>query len=145
MAIGRASSLTEGLTLFRRTKALESQIDEFLDKLSESAILFRRAVGIYLDEGACKALVQGGKSLLPSGIVEVRGSFGVGAPVQCLDEEENVIATGLSNYSRRDLEKIKGLKTADIEKTLGYKDSDEVIHRDNLVILQGSGTTINTM
>lgn len=90
---------------------------------------------LVLDNGACGALMKGGKSLLPSGILEVRGTFGVGAPVQCLDENGNAIATGLSNYSANDLSKIKGLKTIEIEKTLGYKDSDEVIHRDNLVVL----------
>ena len=90
---------------------------------------------LVLDQGACKALMKGGKSLLPSGILEVRGNFRVGAAVQCLDEKGNAIATGLSNYSANDLGRIKGLKTGDIEKTLGFKDSDEVIHRDNLVLL----------
>jgi len=90
---------------------------------------------LVLDQGACKALTKGGKSLLPSGILEVRGTFGVGGAVQCLDEKDNPIASGLSNYSASDLGKIKGLNTGQIEKTLGYKDSDEVIHRDNLVIL----------
>jgi len=90
---------------------------------------------LVLDRGACKALLQGGKSLLPSGILEVRGNFRVGAAVQCLDEQDNAIAAGLSNYSASDLVKIKGLKTSDIEKVLGYKDSDEIIHRDNLVLL----------
>ena len=54
MAIGRNFSPTRGLTLFRRTKALESQIDDFLDKLAESALLFRRAIEIYLADGANK-------------------------------------------------------------------------------------------
>jgi glutamate 5-kinase len=90
---------------------------------------------IVLDQGACKALIKGGKSLLPSGILEIRGTFGVGAPVKCLDENGNAIASGLSNYSASDLNKIKGLNTGQIEETLGYKDSDEAIHRDNLVIL----------
>jgi len=88
-----------------------------------------------LDQGACKALVKGGKSLLPSGILEVRGNFKVGAPVQCLDEKGKAIATGLSNYNADDLGKIKGINSVQIEKALGYKDSDEVIHRDNLVVL----------
>jgi len=90
---------------------------------------------LVLDQGACKAIVKGGKSLLPSGILEVRGNFGVGAPVQCQDEAGEAIATGLSNYSAADLAKIKGLNTGQIEKALGYKDNDEVIHRDNLVVL----------
>jgi glutamate 5-kinase len=99
------------------------------------AYVLRPKGHLILDKGACKALMQSGKSLLPSGIIEVKGSFGVGAPVECLDEQGNTIATGLSNYNSTDLAKIKGLKTGEIEKTLGYKDSDEVIHRDNLVIL----------
>ena len=99
------------------------------------AYVLRPKGSLVLDKGACKALVKGGKSLLPSGIVEVRGNFGVGASVQCLDEKEKVIATGLSNYNAADLGRIMGVKTGQIEKILGYKDSDEVIHRDNLVVL----------
>ncbi len=99
------------------------------------AYVLRPKGSLVLDKGACKALVKSGKSLLPSGIIEVRGNFGVGAPVQCLDEKDNVIATGLSNYNAADLGKIMGIKTNKIEKVLGYKDSDEVIHRDNLVVM----------
>lgn len=99
------------------------------------AYVLRPKGSLVLDKGACKALVKSGKSLLPSGIIEVRGNFGVGAPVQCIDEKENVIATGLTNYNAVDLNQIKGVRTDQIEKILGYKDSDEVIHRDNLVIL----------
>jgi glutamate 5-kinase len=99
------------------------------------AYVLRPKGSLVLDKGACNALVKSGKSLLPSGIIEVRGNFGVGAPVQCLDEKDNVIATGLSNYNAADLGKIMGIKTNKIEKILGYKDSDEVIHRDNLVVM----------
>ena len=99
------------------------------------AYVLRPKGSLVLDKGACRALVKNGKSLLPSGIIEVRGNFGVGAPVQCLDEKENVIASGLTNYNAADLGRIKGVKTNRIEKILGYKDSDEVIHRDNLVVL----------
>jgi glutamate 5-kinase len=98
------------------------------------AYVLRPKGDIVLDQGACKAIVKGGKSLLPSGILEVRGNFKVGAPVQCLDEKSKVIATGLSNYNADDLRKIKGLNSKQIEEALGYKDSDEVIHRDNLVV-----------
>ncbi len=111
------------------------QVEKMQSRKHWIAYVLRPQGNLVLDQGACKALMKGGKSLLPSGILEVRGTFGVGAPVQCLDEEGNAIATGLSNYSASDLGKIKGLNTGQIEKTLGYKDSDEVIHRDNLVIL----------
>lgn len=91
---------------------------------------------LVLDGGACEAVLKKGKSLLPSGILEVRGKFGIGAAVHCLDQEGTALAAGLVNYSSADIEKIKGAKTCHIEKMLDRaKDSDEVIHRDNLVIL----------
>jgi glutamate 5-kinase len=90
---------------------------------------------ITVDEGAAKALIRGGKSLLPSGIVSRSGSFEAGDAVYCLDPSGKRIAKGLTNYSSAEIEKIKGKKTAEIEAILGYQYSDEVIHRDNLVLL----------
>ncbi|UCE79522.1 MAG: glutamate 5-kinase [Nitrospiraceae bacterium] len=90
---------------------------------------------IAIDSGAVKALRKMGKSLLPSGIVSVEGSFEVGDAVYCLDPEGKRVAKGLMNYSSSDIKKIKGHKTSEIEAILGYKYSDEAIHRDNLVIL----------
>ena len=89
---------------------------------------------LVLDAGACQAL-SSGKSLLPSGIVEVKGSFGVGAPVQCLNREGQAVAMGLVNYRATEIELIKGEHSSRIEEILGFNDSDEVIHRDNLVVL----------
>ena len=95
-----------------------------------------RAKGsIVIDDGAVKALTQGGKSLLPSGIVTVEGSFETGDAVYCLDSQGNRIAKGLVNYSSSEINVIKGKKTTEIEKLLGYKYSDEAIHRDNLVLV----------
>ncbi|MFP3983471.1 MAG: glutamate 5-kinase [Desulfurivibrionaceae bacterium] len=90
---------------------------------------------LYLDQGACRALTEGGRSLLPSGIRKVRGDFGVGAPVHCLDHDHKAIAAGLVNYSSGEIAAIQGAQSKDIESIIGYKDSDEVIHRDNLVLL----------
>ncbi|HDH01199.1 MAG TPA: glutamate 5-kinase [Nitrospirae bacterium] len=90
---------------------------------------------IYLDDGAVKALTVRGKSLLPSGITKIEGRFDVGDYVRCLTREGKKIAKGLTNYSSKDLEHIKGKKTSEIERVLGYKYSDEVIHRDNLVLI----------
>ncbi len=90
---------------------------------------------IYLDEGAVKALTGRGKSLLPSGIKKIEGKFGVGDAVNCFTKDGNKIAKGLTNYSSEDIKHIKGKKTFEIEKILGYKYSDEVIHRDNLVLI----------
>ena len=90
---------------------------------------------IVVDQGAYEALVQKGKSLLPSGLKEVRGSFGVGECVRCLDLQGREFARGLVNYSAQELNRIKGLHTSKIEKVLGYKAYDEIIHRDDLVLL----------
>jgi glutamate 5-kinase len=90
---------------------------------------------VVVDEGAKKAIVQRGKSLLPSGVVRVRGEFDRGDSVSCLGPRGREFARGLVNYSASELERIKGLKTDEIESTLGYKYSDEVIHRDDLVVL----------
>ena len=91
--------------------------------------------GIYLDDGAVKALTKRGKSLLPSGITKIEGSFKIGDYIRCFSTEGKKIAKGLTNYSSEELSHIKGKKTSEIEKILGYKYSDEVIHRDNLVVL----------
>ncbi len=90
---------------------------------------------LILDDGACRAVVKKKTSLLPAGIKEVRGRFGVGAPVRCLDGQGREIAAGLVNYRSGDIERIMGRRTDEIESLLGFRDSDEVIHRDNLVLL----------
>ncbi|MBM4294129.1 MAG: glutamate 5-kinase [Deltaproteobacteria bacterium] len=94
---------------------------------------------ILVDRGAWRALVRGGKSLLPAGILEVFGGFGKGAPVQLLDPDGKPFAMGLTNYSARDIGRIKGRQTAEIAQSLGAKGYDEVIHRDNLVIYPDAG------
>jgi glutamate 5-kinase len=90
---------------------------------------------VVVDEGAKKAIVQKGKSLLPSGVLEVRGAFDRGDSVSCLGPRGKEFARGLVNYNAQELDKIKGLQSEQIEKALGYKYSDEVIHRDDLVVL----------
>lgn len=90
---------------------------------------------IVVDQGAYEALVNRGKSLLPSGLKEVHGSFGVGECVRCLDLQGREFARGLVNYSAQELNQIKGLHTSKIEQVLGYKVYDEIIHRDDLVLL----------
>jgi glutamate 5-kinase len=90
---------------------------------------------ITLDQGAVEALAKRGKSLLASGILNVVGPFDVGDPVSCLDQNGKEFAKGLVNFSSDTLGKIKGLKTAEIQQQLGPQEYEEVIHRDNLVIL----------
>ena len=87
-----------------------------------------------VDGGAAQALLSNGKSLLPSGIVEVQGQFPVGAAVAVVTEKDRLIGTGLVNYKADEIRRIMGLKTSQIKERLGQKTYDEVIHRDNLVI-----------
>ena len=95
-----------------------------------------RASGkVVVDDGGREALVNKGKSLLPGGVVKVEGSFKVGECVTCVDRAGQAFARGLVKYSSTDLERIKGLRTTQIASILGRKDYDEVIHRDDLVIL----------
>ncbi|MBA3018351.1 MAG: glutamate 5-kinase [Proteobacteria bacterium] len=90
---------------------------------------------IGIDDGAAAAILKRGKSLLPSGIVKVEGEFSVGAAVEFRRENnDEILGTGLVNYSSSDIRKIMGLKSGKIKEYLGYKPYDEVIHRDNLAI-----------
>ena len=88
-----------------------------------------------VDAGAKKALTERGKSLLPSGLVDVSGDFQAGEVVALAETGGVDFARGLVNYDAAELRKIRGAKTADIERALGYKGLGEVIHRDNLVVL----------
>jgi len=89
---------------------------------------------IRIDGGAAAAILNRGKSLLPSGIVGVEGEFGVGAPVEFRNDDGTTLGAGLVNYSSSDIRRIMGLQSSQIEERLGHKPYDYVIHRDNLAI-----------
>ena len=90
---------------------------------------------IIIDDGAATAILKRGKSLLPGGIVRVEEKFSVGAAVAFRRENnDEILGTGLVNYSSSDIRKIMGLKSGKIIECLGDKPYDEVIHRDNLAI-----------
>lgn len=88
-----------------------------------------------VDAGARNALTERGKSLLPSGVVDVEGEFHAGEVVSLSEPDGKEFARGLTNYDAVELRKIQGAKTSALEELLGYKSFDEVIHRDNLVLL----------
>jgi glutamate 5-kinase len=88
-----------------------------------------------VDAGARSALTERGKSLLPSGVTDVEGEFHAGEVVSLSDADGKEFARGLTNYDAAELRKIRGAKTGALEALLGYKSFDEVIHRDNLVLL----------
>lgn len=99
------------------------------------AFTLRAKGNLMLDDGAVDALASRGKSLLPSGVVEVSGHFLPGDPVTCMTRQGKVFAKGLVNFSSETLERIKGLKTAAVREATGSQEYEEVIHRDNLVLL----------
>lgn len=90
---------------------------------------------IKIDRGAASALLHNGKSLLPSGITGVEGTFERGTIVSVISGRKKEIARGMVNFSSDELELIMGKQTEEIEEVLGSKDYDEVIHRDNLAII----------
>jgi len=90
---------------------------------------------LYLDAGASKAILNNGTSLLPVGVKKADGAFNRGDVVDCKSPAGKVIARGLVNYSNSDVAKIYKTSSNKITKILGYKGEDELIHRDNLVII----------
>jgi glutamate 5-kinase len=90
---------------------------------------------LVLDEGAVKVLSQQGRSLLAVGVKGVNGSFARGEVVSCVDESGNEVARGLVNYDALEVDRIKGHPSSMISEILGYVDDDELIHRDNLVLV----------
>ena len=89
---------------------------------------------IYIDNGASKAL-KNGKSLLPAGIVRVEGKFFKGENILVVDESGKDCARGITSFSSEEINKVKGLKSDQIEKILGYSSKSEIIHRDDMVKL----------
>lgn len=90
---------------------------------------------LYIDQGATSALQQGGRSLLPAGIVRIEGHFERGDVVDIFDNKDERLARGITNYSDSDLRRIKGLHSNQIADLLGYHYGEEVVHRNNMVIL----------
>jgi glutamate 5-kinase len=94
------------------------------------------AGSVQVDAGAARALLSG-KSLLPIGVTQVRGEFDRGDAIAILDPDGREIARGLAGMGRDDADLVKGKNSARIEQLLGYDTRTELVHRDNLVVLQG--------
>jgi glutamate 5-kinase len=90
---------------------------------------------IVVDAGAAAALRVQGRSLLPAGVAAVNGAFGRGEAVEIRDPAGNRVAAGTVNYASEELALIRGLRSDKIAETLGYAYGDEVVHRDNMVLL----------
>lgn len=100
------------------------------------AFALRPAGVLAVDHGAADALRSKGRSLLASGIREVRGDFASGDCVSLLDSEGVEFGRGLVNYPAADVLKVKGRRSEEIARLLGYKVADEIVHRDNFVLIE---------
>jgi glutamate 5-kinase len=144
-AQGIATALLSG----RRTRALASLLagerlgtvfGRGAERLSARkgwlAVAARGKGVIVVDPGARRALTEAGRSLLPSGVRSVQGQFGVGDPVDIAVDPGRPFARGLAGYGADEVRRIAGLKTSEIERALGYKYLDEIVHRNDLVVLE---------
>lgn len=133
---GKKAGLIEALFQGREVGTLFLPRSERQDSRKHWIAYTVSATGrLIVDDGGRDALIHKGKSLLPGGVIGVEGSFKAGECVTCVDPAGVAFARGLVKYSSPDLDKIKGLKTSQIASVLGQKDYDEVIHRDDLVLL----------
>jgi len=117
-----------GTHLIAQTAPMAARKQWLLDHLQTSGQFI-------LDDGAVDKLLNEGKSLLPIGVVEVRGEFGRGAAVTCLNQAGLAVARGLTNYASSDARRISRHASSEIAEILGFFDESEMIHRDNLVLL----------
>jgi glutamate 5-kinase len=90
---------------------------------------------LIVDAGAAKAVRDGGRSLLPAGVLGVRGDFSPGDAVTLVDPAGKELARGLARYATRDVARLAGAATRDIASILGFHGGDEIVHRDDLVTL----------
>ncbi len=97
---------------------------------------------ILLDEGAVRAVGEAGKSLLPTGILEVDGEFERGDAVHICDRHGVPFAIGVANYNCVELAQVKGHRCAEIEQILGYQYRDEAVYRDNLVLIRDTAKEV---
>lgn len=99
------------------------------------AYTLRPRGALLLDAGAAQAIRSGGRSLLPAGVIGVRGDFAPGDAVTLCDAGGVEIARGLARYATRDVARLAGARTKDITAILGFHGGDEIVHRDDLVVL----------
>ena len=115
-----------------RVTKLESRKRYLLSQMRDSN-------AVVIDPGAVRALVDHHRSLLAAGVVDTVGQFDRGHVVMVVDPDRNPIACGISNYNAKDVQKIKHMRSDRIESILGHYYGDEVMHRDNIVVLVRDG------
>ncbi len=110
-------------------------VDRLQSRKHWIAYALKPAGTLVVDAGARRALVEGKKSLLPSGVSSVDGRFGAGEAVRVVDEAGAEFARGLCAFDADEIEKIAGRRSGEVAALVGYAAADEVIHRDDLVLL----------
>jgi glutamate 5-kinase len=91
---------------------------------------------VVIDQGAAQKLTREGKSLLPIGVLAVNGEFGRGQVITCVDEQGRALARGLTNYASSEVRRIMRRSSGEIEGILGFVEGSELVHRDNMVLLE---------
>jgi glutamate 5-kinase len=127
--LGRAMAGEEVGTLFLPEAASFNRRKHWI------AYTLKPAGTIVVDAGAREVLAGHGRSLLPSGVIRVEGKFDRGACVRICGPDGTKFARGITDYSSQEIERILGHKSREIEQILGYRYGDDIIHRDNLVVL----------
>lgn len=122
------SGQSVGTRFFPSNDRLESRRRYLLSEISVRGKLV-------IDDGAAHALENDGTSLLPVGIVEVQGTFQRGEVVQIITADGHHLASGTTNYGSQDVEEIRGLRSDRIGDTLGHEYGEEIVHRNNLVLV----------
>ncbi len=131
---GRVGGILEKLVAGEQHGTLFAPGDRLRSRKHWLAFTARTRGRLVLDAGAVRALVRDGRSLLPAGILRVEGEFGIGDPVRCVTESGEEVARGLVAYGSKDVSRLAGRSTREIEQLLGYSQGDEVIHRDDLAL-----------
>jgi len=136
MANGRAHGILEAIFRGKEVGTLFlPQTSKLKSRKHWIAFTLKPKGKIFIDHGAEEAILKKGKSLLAIGVTKAEGDFQFGDSVCILNEHQKEIARGLVNYSSLEIKRIKGAPTKEIERILGYKYYDEVINRDDLVVL----------
>jgi glutamate 5-kinase len=135
---GRIGGILEKLVDGEQHGTLFEPGDKLREKKHWLAFTAKTRGRIVIDDGAVRALTDRGRSLLPAGVLRVEGGFKIGDSVSCVDTKGAEIARGLATYSSENTERLAGRPTKEIERVLGYTNGDEIIHRDDLVLITGS-------
>ena len=109
---------------------------DYWDDRVRRSVLLDSGADLLLYGSAERAIVERGRSLLPAGVVRVEGTFRIGDSVACVNARGQEVARGLASYSSADVAQIAGRATKEIERVLGSSNGDEIIHRDDLVLLR---------